>query len=415
MKKFHNESGQSLVLALIVISVLMIAVVSVSLFARTDLQSSQKQINQTSAYYIAEAGIQRAIQDINTNLSLGQSPPSSFSNSNFNGGSYQVTLTPKTNGHGENIGYDILSIGTYKNEKKKISAWVRPKLTTTLSALDFALYASDNMSIRTLSGLLGIGLLGTHKIQVNGKVHGNGNVSIKHDGLLLVGTPTITKTVSSTNINNIQVPGLSSSQKVVTPKIPMPSFDFDRARELAKKEGLYINHSVGDISLLGIAPNHKIIFIDGDLNLIGLDLLGISLANRTFVVNGSFTGLVEVGGMNLVGINLNIIAKENINFIGAVTGLMVNGILFAQGENRNTNQPDPNLGKISVAGHCEVKGYTGARSISMGAGLLSSILGLVTGKMEFTHNPNVFAQGYLPSGLGFKDNVVEIVSQEVVP
>ena len=415
MKKFHNESGQSLVLALIVISVLMIAVVSVSLFALTDLQSSQKQISQTSAYYIAEAGLQRAIQDTNTNLSNKQPPPSSFSDPNFNGGSYEVTLTPKTNEQGENIGYDILSIGTYKNETKKISTWVRPRLTTTLSALDYALYASDNMNIRTLSGLLGIGLLGTHKIQVNGNVHGNGNVNIKHDGLLLVGSPTITGTVSSTDINNIQVPGLASSKKVVTPNIPMPSFDFDRAREKAKKEGLYISHSVADISLLGIAPNHKIIFIDGDLSLTGLDLLGISLANRTFVVNGSFTGLLEVGGINTAGINLNIIAKENINFLGAVTGLQVNGILFAQGDNRNTNQPDPNLGKISVAGHCEVKGYTGARNISMGAGILSSILGLITGKMEFTHNPNVFAEGYLPSGLGFQDNVVEIVSQEVVP
>lgn len=414
MKKFQNESGQSLVMALIVISVLMIAVVSVSLFARTDLQSSQKQINQTSAYYIAEAGLQRAVQDTNTSLGNKQPPTSYFSDSNFNGGSYEVTLTPKTNEHGENIGYDILSIGTYKNETKKISTWVRPRLTRTLSPLDYAIYAEKDMSIRTLSGLLGIGILGTHKINVNGKVHGNGIVKIKHDGIL-TGSPTITETVSSTDINNFQVQGLANSKKVVTPTIPMPSFDFDRAREQAKKEGLYIPNSVGDISLLGIAPNHKIIFIDGDLSLLGLDLLGISLANRTFVVNGSFTGLLEVGGINLADIKLNIIAKENINFLGAITGLQVNGILFAQGNNRNTNQPDPSLGTISVSGHCKVSGYTGARNINMGAGLLSSILGLVTGKMEFTHNPNVFAEGHLPSGLGFEDNVVEIVSQEVVP
>jgi hypothetical protein len=415
MKKIQNESGQSLVLALIVISVLMIAVVSVSLFARTDVQSSQKQIEQTSAYYIAEAGLQRAIEDTNASLANKQPPPTSISDLNFNGGSYQVTITPKTNAHGENIGYDILSIGKYKDETKKISAYVRPRLTRTYSALNYALYAEKDMSIKTLSGLLGIGLLQTHKIQVNGKVHGNGNVNIKHEGLLLVGNPTITDKVSSTSLSNIQVPGLPNSQKVETPYIPMPSFDFDRAREMAKKEGKYISHSVGDISLLGIGPNHKIIFIDGDLTLAGLDLLGISLANRTFVVNGTFTGLLEVGGISLADIKLNIIAKENINFVGAVTGLQVNGILFAQGDNRNTNQPDPNLGKISVAGHCAVKGYTGARNISMGAGLLSSILGLVTGKMEFTYNPTVFNEGYLPSGLGFKDNVVEIVSQEVVP
>ena len=163
MKK-GNESGSSLVLALSILGVFMIVVVTVSLFARTDLQSSQKQISQTSAYYIAEAGLQRAVQDTNTSLANRQTPGTSFSDPNFHSGSYEVTITPKVNSNGENIGYTVLSTGIYKNETKKLSAWVRPRLTTTLSALDYALYANNTMSIRTLSILLGI-----HKIQVKGR------------------------------------------------------------------------------------------------------------------------------------------------------------------------------------------------------------------------------------------------------
>lgn len=407
----RNESGSSLVLALSIVGVFMILLVSVSLFARTDLLSSQKQIGQTNAYYIAEAGLQRAVQDTNNSLVLHQTPASSFADPNFKGGSYNVTLTPRTNDSGENIGYTVRSTGTYKQESRTITAWLRPRITTTLSAFDNVLYASETISIRTLSGLLGIGPLLPHKIHVNGKTHGNGTINMRHEGIL-VDNPIINGTVSSTDMANIQVQGLDNSRKVASPYIPIPTFDFDRAREKAKSEGLYVSHDVANISLLGLSPTDKVIFIDGDLSLTGLDLLGISLKDRTIVVNGTFNGLLEVGGSSLVKTNLNIIAKEDINFLGAITGLKVNGILFAQGNNADTNQPDPSKGKISVAGHCDVTGFVGARSINMGAGILSSILSLITGDMAFNYHHKVFEEGYLPSGLGFQDNSVEIVQQE---
>ena len=154
-----------------------------------------------------------------------------------------------------------------------------------------------------------------------------------------------------------------------------PLFDFDRARELAKSTGIYVNHNVTDISLLGISPTNKIIFIDGNLSITGLDLLGISLQDRTIVVNGNFTGSLEVGGLSFCTTNLNIIAKQNITFTGAVTGLQVNGILFANGLNKLTNLPDATSGNISVQGHCAVNGYMGANKVILGSGLLSSLLG----------------------------------------
>ena len=175
-----NEQGQSLIFALTILSVLMITIVSVSLFARTDLQSAQKQMGQSSAYYIAEAGLERAVQDANNRLANFQTPASSYSDANFHGGSYQVTLAPRQNSSGEYVGYTIDSIGTYKNETIKLSAWAREPLGSDLDALNFAIFGFSSVNIQSMSGLLA-----THKIEVNGNVHGNGSVSISHTGILI--------------------------------------------------------------------------------------------------------------------------------------------------------------------------------------------------------------------------------------
>ena len=407
MWKVRNERGQSLIMALIILGVLMIGLVTVLLFARTDLQHSQTQTNKNSAYYIAEAGLQRAIRDIDTSLANNQDPATYFSDASFNGGSYEVTLTPKTNPSGENIGFTLLSTGTYENNTTTISAWIRQPLLYSMEGLNYAIYSFGNTTISTLSALLNL-----HNIQVNGNVHGNGTVKMTNTGLLS-SNPSISGTVSSTSLANIQVQGLSSGKKVVRSLIPMPLFDFDSAREGAKRVGKYVNGNLSSISLLGLTPAHKIIFVDGNCSITGLDLLGLSLADRTIVVNGNFSGSLSVGGVNLVNTNLNIIAKQNIEFLGAVTGLQVNGIVFAQGYNRYTNLPDATTGNVTVAGHMEVNGYLGGNQITLGAGILSGLLGLITGDMKFTYNSNRFVT--MPPGVGFKALKMEIVEQKVVP
>lgn len=408
----NNESGQSLVLALSIMSVFMIFIVSISLFVRTDLQSSQKQIGQSNAYYIAEAGLQRAVQDINSSMVSGQTPATSYSDPNFRGGSYQVTIAPKQNGSGEYIGYTMDSTGTYKNETITISAWAREPLATAddLEALNYAIFGFSSINVQTVSALLA-----THKIQVNGNVHANGPITMANTGVLLTPPPpAISGNVSSTALSNIQVQGLNASKKVVRSAIGTPLFDFDRAREMAKKEGVYVNHNVSDISLLGLTPTKKIIFIDGNLSITGLDLLGISLQDRTFVVNGNFTGSLEVGGLSFCSTNLNIIAKQNITFTGAVTGLSVNGILFANGLNKLTNLPDATSGNISVQGHCAVSGYTGANKVIVGSGIISGLLGLITGDMVFTYDRAKIDRLQSQLGVGFKKWYIEIVDRKVV-
>lgn len=398
-----NQTGSSLVLALIVSFILITLVTIVVHFSNTELKSAQKQERQTSAYYIAEAGLERAIFEVNQSLKKGEEPARLFDDSNFKGGSYKATVTPKMNEHNENIGYTVESVGSFENEEKKVSQWVRQPIWPpgpTPTPFEFAMYGDNKITVRTLSGLIGL-----HGIKVDGNIHANNYLSLKHDVLLdgllgvlinnllnATGDPEVTGVASSTNLSNIDIAGLSSDKKKTYAPIPQPQFDFDYAREQAKKSGVYVPHSVFGISILGLTPTDKVIFIDGDLNLVGLDLLGLSLQDRTIIVNGTITGALEAGGNS----KLNLIAKGNINFLGAVTGLQVNGILYAQGN-------------ISTAGHLEVDGYIGAKNIDCGAGILSNLLGLLTGEMSFTYDPSVFTS--LPSGIGFKKMYVKVIEQ----
>lgn len=431
-RAMKDQRGASLLLTLMVVLLLFfLATISVH-FSNTDMLSSQKQMKQSSAYYIAEAGIERAIVEINRYLQEGRSPTElHLQEIPFHGGHYSIQIKEKSNQYGERTGFIVISTGHFEGESKMLEAYLRqpiwPEEEGIPSALQFAIYAEESIKIRTLSGLLGLGIIDFHPIRVRGDVHANQRVRLTHDGLPLIYElikllglntyPDVRDTVSSTKLSHIQVDGLGQGQKKTYPHIPMPEFDFDLARQKAKEEGRYIPHDVLSISLLGLTTTDKIIFIDGDLVLLGLDLLGLSLMDRTIVVNGKITGLVSAGGDELLGLDLidtqlNLIAKESILFTGAVTGLQINGLLFAQGNNKRTNQPEPSLGKISVAGHLEVEGYVGGRNIDVGSGILSNLLGILTGSMKFTYHPEVFSR--FPSGVGFKQNYVQLVEQREI-
>lgn len=432
-----KQQGSSLVLALIVSFMLISLVAIVVHFSSTELKSTQKQEQNISAYYIAEAGLERAILEINQSLKAGLEPADVIKDESFEGGSYIVTVTPKTNEKAENIGYTIQSEGTYGDEKEKIIRSVRPTLWTPgtdplPSAFEYAMFAEEKINVHALPGILGIdNVIENHEIEVNGKIHANQYIEIQHltltravledvlggllgnllggllggvsdlvDQLLEVGDPNINDAVSISGKdprNKVDIQGFNPNKVIKTEKdIPLPSFDFDFAREQAKKNGFYVPHPNLGISLIGLSPTDKVIFIDGDLTDVGLDLLGIALNGRTLVVNGDMTGLLELGGNE----PLNIIANGDIHFLGAVTGLKMNGVLFAHGD-------------ITTEGHLEVDGYIGAKNINLGAGVLSNLLGVLTGNMSFTYNKSVFDS--LPSDIGFKKESVEVVESGLIP
>lgn len=399
-----NESGASLLLALVVSSLLFLLITTLVLYGNTDMKVSRKQDHQLSALYIAEAGVERAIQEINHHLADPKHYPlgmMEWADPAFNGGAYSVKITEKRNEHIESIGWQINSEGTYphQGERRTIQAWVRPKIQKLPSQYPFVLYGEDEINIETVSGPLGLGFLATHPIEINGDAHANGDLTLKYNGIL-TGQPKVNGTLSTTS-GTIRAEGLGGIRRQ---EISMPEFDFDYARELAKKEGTYIPHDLLSISLLGLSPKSPI-FIDGDINIVGLDLLRLSLQKRTIIANGNINVVGDLGGV----LTLNLLAKKNIQFLGLATGLEVTGVLFAQGDQASLDA-EPDIGRIELTGHAEVNGYVGGRRINMEAGILPSLLGLITGKMNFRQNPAVFEA--FSSPLGFKSQEVEIVEWE---
>jgi len=283
-----NERGSVSILALVV-TVLLIALAGIAAaYSNTELKSAGKHREQTCAYYVAEAGLDLAIREMNrligTGLAPEEIPPAvSKRDAPFHNGSYSVRVKERLNEFGENAGYTVLSKGRCGGEEKVVGAllkqlpWDGPPEPAP-HALRFAVYAERNLSLRTLSGLL-----------------------------------------------------------------------------------------------------------------------GLSLMDRTIVANGNITGLLEVGGVDLVRTELNLIAKKDIRFLGAVTGLQVGGVLFAEGD-------------IAIDGHAEVTGYTGARNIDIGGGILSGLLGLLTGSMHFGHELEY--AGNFPPGAGFRTERFLVVERK---
>lgn len=398
-----SESGASLLLALVVSSLLFLLVTILVFYGNTEMKASHKQDYLLSSLYIAEAGVERAIQEINQHLADSANHPledgMEWTDKEFNDGSYITKLSEKLNEHGESIGWQIDSEGTYQGEKRRITAWVRPEIQKFPSQSSFVVYGEQEIRVETISGPLGLGFLETHPIEVNGDAHANGDLTLKYNGLL-TGQPKVNGTLSTT-FGTIRAEGINGIRR---PVIPMPEFDFDYARELAKNEGTYVPYDLLSVSVLGLAPKSPI-FIEGDIHIIGLDLLRLSLGNRIIIVNGSINVLGDLGGE----LALNLIAKKNILFTGLATGLKLNGILFAQGDPAVLDA-EPDNGRIELNGHAEVNGYVGGRKIQMQAGILPSLLGLISGKIKFQEKPVVFEAFSAP--LGFKSQEVEIIEWE---
>ncbi|MGO4890568.1 hypothetical protein ACJ2A9_22720 [Anaerobacillus sp. MEB173] len=438
-KVMSNESGSSLVFAMLVSFLLITSAAIVVHFSNTELLSAKKQDYQTSAFYIAEAGLERAINEINKKLPLEQNPEDvHYNNVFFQDGTYNVIVQERKNAHNELVGWDIESTGKYEGETEVINAFVKQPIIQQpySSDFNFALFGNEKVMVQTFSASVLFVVNITHKIQLTGDAHGNDRITFRHNVLDILGsTPRVNlnnyngkiSKVSSSNRSNIEVtrwnPINEPNRFPQYERILLPRFDFDHARKMAKKHGVYRDRSVTNVNLLEIInlinlmPNSELIFIEGDLNLIGVgstllsDLLR-NFDNKTIIVNGTVTGLDLLSSKNL-----NIIAKGDIISAGIADiipdltgGAPFRGLLFSEGD-------------ITFHANLIVNGHVAGRNVSVGAslseGILRNVLGgltqiingllrIVGDDMHLKYDEDVFN---LPYSIGFKENYVEVVEQ----
>ncbi len=88
MKALANERGSALLIALAVMALLTIAAITALDRSTTDIDMSYNQLHDDQAFYIAEAGINRACAELGNDLSWR----AGFNDVAFSGGQYTVTL-----------------------------------------------------------------------------------------------------------------------------------------------------------------------------------------------------------------------------------------------------------------------------------------------------------------------------------
>ncbi|MFO8052979.1 MAG: hypothetical protein R6U54_03360 [Candidatus Omnitrophota bacterium] len=152
-----NKKATALILTIIVSVVLAILGISFLLVGINEKNLVERYKYSTKAFWIAEAGLAQAYQDITNNYSTCPAVESSWggaSNDSFGGGSYLVTVTLEGN-------LKLTSTGTYKTVSKEVSA----ELTCVPSPFENTLSVGGDLDLTALAAI----------IHVNGKTRYSGN------------------------------------------------------------------------------------------------------------------------------------------------------------------------------------------------------------------------------------------------
>jgi hypothetical protein len=300
-KKLKNESGVVLIVCLFLLIMLSMIGISAIKTSNTDMDVSGNVFNKTAAFYLAEAGAEKAcaILSDSTDWRAG------FGDQDLGGGNYNVTITDSSSNPSMGNKVKITSTGTCRGAKSTIEIVMGPALIHPL--YDYAIYAGNFMEYdpdadpMVWSSLMAFGGCGGSADLINGDIFFNGNIDVDCDaqvnGTIDAGG-SITGNSPSGDANDntpyLDPPDLASmnyealANFVVGNASPwnaygrLPGYDprhiFVREyrSDLATEVGFTFdntNYFLGDpyesyqINEVSISPNgnHKVYFVDGNL------------------------------------------------------------------------------------------------------------------------------------------------------
>ena len=121
-KRYKDESGAALVIAMILMLALVVFTLSAFELLTASVQISGNHKNDSQALYVADAGIEDAIYQ----LRLDRNWNTGFTDKDFSGNSYTVSVTPViTDGLGNQVVVDVESAGTAGNFTRAIIARIK--------------------------------------------------------------------------------------------------------------------------------------------------------------------------------------------------------------------------------------------------------------------------------------------------
>lgn len=316
---FLNQKGIALLTTLIFVFILVTFSVALLTMTSNDTKLSTLQRDSTKAFYLADAGIEKALWYLSTPKDFGGEDIFLWRPNSDNALKEEVASSLEYYEiHIKNIGdtsldeedtdrIEITSIGIVKNESEKVvgkrTLIVTAKIGISPSnnvSYDHAIFTNGNM---TLNG----------GITISGSIHSNSDITVNGDAVDLQNG--IATAFGATNI------GIGSQPIQDFPKIDWEYFE--RLAKLADEdftdsiEGHYYGDSTSVIfntnsSLKGIH------FIDGDVKVQAV----LTLNNATIFTTGTIDviGSGDINLMNSPSTPLALIAKGDITIGGSVHG-----------------------------------------------------------------------------------------------
>lgn len=314
---FLNQKGMALLTTLIFVFILVTFAVALLTMTSNDTKLSTLQRDSTKAFYLADAGIEKALWYLNTPEDLGGEDIFLWrptSDNVFEVASsleyYEIRI--------KNIGdtyldeedtdrIEITSIGIVKNESEKVvgrrTVIVTAKIGISPSnnvSYDHAIFTDKNM---TLNG----------GITISGSIHSNSDLVVNGDGVDLQNG--IATAFGATNI------GIGGQPIQDFPKIDWEHFE--SSAKLADEDftDSIEGHYYGDNTSVIFNTNSSlngIHFIDGDVKIQAV----LTLNNATIFATGTIDviGSGDVNLMNSPSTPLTLIAKGDITIGGSVHG-----------------------------------------------------------------------------------------------
>lgn len=298
-----NDRGSALVLALISLAMLMVLSTGLLTITNNEWRSSKLGIRDLEYKYLAESGIERALAELRRDM-LWTPDLNEIYEVDGNRG-YRFDQWDWDDGQKV---FKIKSTAMVAGEPHT-SIYVELKPKALPDAFNYAACAGNSFFARTAvsSGLL-----------LDGTIHANQEI----DWFVLL--PSISgfkfkPTLSSTDSDNISfrwlfedlVP-LPYTEELRGPVI-IPEVDWNYYRQAAKDFGRYYEKTKADLTIYG---SDKLIFVDGDATIVGIELERCTLVATGHVYIGSvdladfpFLGggrlmILAGGDINLYTINL---------------------------------------------------------------------------------------------------------------
>jgi len=389
-----SQKGMALIATLIFISVLTTLGIALLTMTRNEIKLSTLQEESTKAFYLAEAGVERAVNW----LELQGTPPSSGDVPSDFDGTHEYTEL-NTGKYTVNLYLDIIPDSLVANYVIETEGWIirddnsraTRKIKTAVKVANFAEYAyfsdderfPNNSNIPGSSGYVGAKIWFTGNDTIGGKLHSNSQ-------LHMVNVPTFLGKVTSTEdtidfwgdayaADGSDFPGFIDEYELGVDEIPLPLYrnisDLDdqnslqriaggswsKADILAKSDGVYVPHAAGAGS--GVTGG---IYIQGDAN-IELDVdssagtvgpnsqITIDQGVDTTIITSVMEPIVLPAGSTLNGaaaggttVPANTTLVEEAGNTYTSYGGINNGLLFIDGS-INSLHGDNHRGKMTIA------------------------------------------------------------------